>query len=425
MRLGDEGFRDRVAAGRLLAPLVVGRVGTEEVVVLALPRGGVPVAAEVARALGAPLDVGLVRKLGLPSQHELAMGAIGEEGVRVLDHDLVRRAGVTTAQLAAVEARERAELGRRIERYRGLRPMTSLAGKTAVIVDDGIATGATARAACAVVRAHGAQRVVLAAPVAARSTLDAMREVADDVVCVTAPSNLRAIGEWYDDFGQTSDAEVVAILSSFGDVDLELDLGAVRLCGRLVVPPAAAGVVLFAHGSESSRNSPRNRYVAEVLQSGGIATLLFDLLTPSEEGDRANVFDIDLLGARLADATRVLRRDARVADLPIGYFGASTGAAAALWAASESDLTIGAVVSRGGRPDLAGSRLGRVTAPTLLIVGGADDVVVELNRDAAARLRCEHRIEIVAGATHLFEERGALQTVASLALDWFGDHLGR
>ncbi len=193
--------------------------------------------------------------------------------------------------------------------------------------------------------------------------------------------------------------------------------------GHLTLPNGATGVVVFAHGSGSSRHSPRNRYVAAVLNQAGLGTLLFDLLTAGEEHDRANVFDIDLLAHRLVDVTRWLRAQPAASSLPIGYFGASTGAAAALWAATEPGAGIAAVVSRGGRPDLAGPRLRAVTAPTLLIVGGNDDVVVDLNRRAQAQLRCESRLAVVPGATHLFEETGTLQAAAGLARDWFTSHL--
>lgn len=190
----------------------------------------------------------------------------------------------------------------------------------------------------------------------------------------------------------------------------------------LGVPPSAKGVVLFAHGSGSGRTSPRNNFVAEHLRRAGIATLLLDLLTPAEEADRRNVFDIALLAARLEAATEWLghRRDTQ--GLPIGYFGASTGAAAALWAAAADDR-IAAVVSRGGRPDLAGARLAAVRAPTLLIVGGDDQAVLGLNRAAQAMLRCENALETIPGAGHLFEEPGTLQRAAELARDWFLGHL--
>jgi putative phosphoribosyl transferase len=179
------------------------------------------------------------------------------------------------------------------------------------------------------------------------------------------------------------------------------------------------GVVVFAHGSGSSRLSPRNLAVAQALNRGGFATLLFDLLTPEEERDRANVFDVDLLAGRLIAATRWLRERPDTGPLPIAYFGASTGAAAALLAAAALPGDLSAVVSRGGRPDLAAPRLAEVNAPTLLIVGGHDEVVLELNREAARQMRCVTQVAVVPRATHLFEEPGALDQVADLALDWF------
>ena len=181
--------------------------------------------------------------------------------------------------------------------------------------------------------------------------------------------------------------------------------------------------MVFAHGSGSSRHSRRNRYVAGVLNKAGLGTLLFDLLTPEEELDRANVFDIGLLARRLVQVTGWLRAQPRAAQAAIGYFGASTGAAAALAAAAEPGTDIAAVVSRGGRPDLARPRLAAVTAPTLLIVGGRDEVVLDLNRRAQAELRCENDLAVVPGATHLFEEPGTLAAAAGLARDWFITHL--
>jgi dienelactone hydrolase len=206
---------------------------------------------------------------------------------------------------------------------------------------------------------------------------------------------------------------------SAGPVDLE---------GTLALPPSASGVVLFAHGSGSSRFSPRNRYVAGVLQAGGIATLLIDLLTREEEAVDARTghlrFDIDLLATRLIGATEWLRDHAPTHTLKIGYFGASTGAGAALVAAAAHPGWVAAIVSRGGRPDLAGPALAQVRAPTLLIVGGHDAPVIDLNRAALRQLGCEKHLEIVPGATHLFEEPGTLETAARLARDWFTRHLG-
>jgi putative phosphoribosyl transferase len=445
---GARRFRDRRDAGRALAERLEG-YRPEHPVVLALPRGGVPVAFEVARALDAPLDVMVVRKLGVPFQPELGMGAIGEEGVRVLDPRIFRVAQVTPDELAAVETRERAELERRVHTYRGRRPMISLEGRTVIVVDDGIATGGSARAALQVARSHGARKVVLAVPVAPPESLRELADAADAVIAVATPSPFHAIGEWYERFTQITDDEVRTLLDAATakradrvdpphdraddppddppcaatfDGEVMVTTKGLRLPGHLSVPADAHGLVLFAHGSGSSRHSPRNQFVARHLQRSGLATLLFDLLSPDEAVERANVFDVELLAVRLLLATRWARDQQPCAGLGIGYFGASTGAAAALWAAAE-DSAIGAVVSRGGRPDLASPRLGDVDAPTLLIVGGDDTVVLGLNQEAASRLRCEHRVAVIRGATHLFEEPGTLETAAQLAQGWFTRHL--
>ena len=420
-------FVDRSDAGRQLAQRL-SHLKSEDVVVLGLPRGGVPVAYEVAKQLGAALDVLVVRKLGVPFQPELGMGAIGEDGIRLINPSIVRSTGLQDRDIDEVEARERAELSRRVRRFRGDRHSVSLTGRTVIVVDDGLATGFTARVGCQVARGRGASRVILAVPVAGADALAGATEFADEVVCLAAPRRFMAIGQFYDDFGQTSDAEVVSLLKRAADdlrgrdAEVEVIVGTYRLPGRLMIPRDASGVVLFAHGSGSSRHSPRNRFVAEQLNAAGIGTLLFDLLVPPEDSDRANVFDIPLLAGRLADATRWIRREPAAAGLWIGYFGASTGAAAALWAACEPDLNVTAVVSRGGRPDLATGRLPLVRAPTLLIVGGRDRVVLDLNRQAKAAMRTECDLRIVPGATHLFEESGTLQTAAEYARDWFLTH---
>lgn len=423
-------FLDRSDAGRRLAARLLHLRG-EDVVVLGLPRGGVPVAAEVARALGAPLDVILVRKLGVPVQPELGMGAIGEGDVRIINPEVVAITHVTEREIAAVERRERAELDRRARRFRGDRPRTPLTGRTAIIIDDGIATGSTARAAAQVARAQGAVRVVLAVPVAPPSARASLAADADEVICLETPRHFLAIGEWYRDFSQTSDDEVVRLLqraaAETGPVsapgEVVIAAGPARLPGQLTMPGSGAGIVLFAHGSGSSRYSPRNRFVAGVLADAGLGTLLFDLLTPEEERDRANVFDVGLLAGRLLTATRWLHEQPELAGARTGYFGASTGAAAALWAAAEPGNDVAAVVSRGGRPDLAVERLALVQAPTLLIVGALDELVLGMNRQAQRYLRCENQLAVVPGATHLFEEPGALDRAAGLARDWFTRYL--
>jgi putative phosphoribosyl transferase len=274
-----------------------------------------------------------------------------------------------------------------------------------------------------------------------------MRDVADEVVCLRRPWAFGSVGQWYLDFDQTGDSEVVALLElaardrqpparSAGaadphaasppdppprDEEITVPVGAQQLTGRLAVPGRASGLVIFAHGSGSSRHSPRNRYVAGVLNDAGLATLLFDLLTPAEEPQRARVFDVPLLAGRLTAVTRQVRP----AFDWVGYFGASTGSAAALWAAAEPDADIAAVVSRGGRPDLAARRLAAVRAPTLLIVGGHDPIVLDLNRQAQTELGGPAELVVISGATHLFEEPGTLAAVAEQARDWFLRHAGR
>lgn len=447
-RPGTGTFADRDDAGRRLAARLE-HLRDEDVVVLGLPRGGVPVAARVAEALGAPLDVVVVRKLGVPWQPELAMGAVGEEGVLVLDEGVLRSTRLDEEDVARVVERERAELERRTVRFRGDRARVPVEGRTVVVVDDGIATGSTARAACQVVRAHGAARVVLAVPVAPEGWERRMVGVADELVAVSAPRGFLAIGEFYDDFRQTSDEEVLDCLARAqervraGAADggdpperpaapgsrpavretLRVPADGVELVGDLVVPTDARGLVVFAHGSGSSRHSPRNRYVAEVLQHAGLAMLLLDLLTAGEEGDRELVFDVGLLADRLAAVVRHVTGLPATAGLPLGLFGASTGAAAALVAAAQPSSPVAAVVSRGGRPDLAALRLPAVTAPTLLVVGGDDTVVLDLNERALRMLRCPSRLVVVTGATHLFEEPGTLAAAAGAARDWFVQHL--
>lgn len=206
---------------------------------------------------------------------------------------------------------------------------------------------------------------------------------------------------------------------------VKVPTGQVNIEGILAIPPDATGVVVFAHGSGSGRFSPRNNFVARVLQEGGIDTLLIDLLTEDEASDRRLVFDIDLLARRLCDIADWLQKNPDTRDLHVGYFGASTGAGAALSAAVQCDGRVVAIVSRGGRPDLALPILGQVQAPTLLIVGGDDEPVVSMNRQAYQALRCTKKLVIVPGATHLFEEPGALEEVARLARDWFQQYLGK
>jgi putative phosphoribosyl transferase len=268
----------------------------------------------------------VVRKLAVPVRPDrrgrgaLAMGAVGEGDVLVLNEPVVRRANVSGAELAEIERQARAEVNRRAHRFRRDRPRLPLASRTVLLVDDGIATGATARAACQVARAQGVARVVLAGPVCSPNSVAELRNEVDELVCLEIGGRRGVVAQFYADFRPVSDEEVVDLLrravreepaamgAAGGDEpmsgdEVEIPVGAVRLEGRLTVPEGAVGVVVFAHGSGSSRRSPRNRYVAGVLQQAGLATLLFDLLTPQEEPRRANVFDIELLAGRLVEVT--------------------------------------------------------------------------------------------------------------------------
>jgi putative phosphoribosyl transferase len=419
----------------------------------------------VAAALGLPLDVFVVRKLGAPLQPELAVGAIAPGGVTILDEALIDRLGVSQHEIVDKANAERVELERRESLYRGAGPLPDVDEKLVILVDDGLATGSTMKAAIEAVRRLGASRVVVAVPVAPAQTCLEIDRIADDVVCLSCPEFFRAVGEWYLDFGQVSDAEVRRLLadsrklrgaktlalpsgrSEWADdaVDYEDDQecaaepaqvrerhvkvpgrGAV-LDGDLAIPANARGVVLFAHGSGSSRHSPRNKAVARELNEAGYATLLLDLLTRSEEAIDIQTaelrFNIELLAKRLLWATEWVKRQPQLAALPIGYFGASTGAAAALIAAAQRPDDVSAVVSRGGRPDLAMDHLVSVRAPTLLIIGGRDAEVIELNRQAFSKLRCGREMVIVPGAGHLFEDPGALEQVSRLAERWFEQYL--
>ena len=438
-------FHDRRDAGRRLAAQLA-PLAQESPVVIGLPRGGVPVAFEVARALGAPLDVLAVRKLGAPGNPEFGVGAIAEDGTSVLNADSARRAGMTEEVLLGTVEREVRELRRRVERYRDGRRPLDVRGRTVIVVDDGLATGLSDLVAVRALRARGARRIIVAVPVGARESVSLLGEEADEIVCHTIPHELLGVGHWYEDFSPVSDAEVLALLGAAASAqapapgqmppsqrtarvvrpmehELLLDIGGVELSGDLTLPYQSRGLVIFAHGSGSSRLSPRNREVAATLNEAGLATLLFDLLTDQEGRRRELVFDIPRLARRLECVTRwaIVEPDTR--GLPVGYFGASTGAAAALRAAAAAGDVVQAVVSRGGRPDLAADRLPYVTAPTLLLVGGRDPEVLELNRRAAAMLRCPHRVIVVEGAGHLFAEPGTLETVAQLAVEWFDEHL--
>ena len=377
-------------------------------------------------ALCAPLDVVVVRKVGAPENPEYGIGALGEGGASVIDEEAVEQQGIGTEELRTILAHAHDELNERIERYRGTRAPVPLEGRTVLLVDDGLATGRTAQAAAQCLRQRGAARIVLAVPVAARSAVREPLDGVDEVVDVHAPAAMWAIGFWYDDFRPTSDEEVAMLLDEHGPASAcwrvrsrsEADPGVI-LTGDLALPTSACAVVAFAHGSGSSRLSPRNRSVARALGRGGDGNAAPG---PADAGGGGRSRErLRHPAARAAAAGRhaLVLAQPQTRELPVGYFGASTGAAAALIAAAEAGERTSAVVSRGGLADLAIPRLAEVTAPTLLIVGGHDVEVLELNREAQEHLRCINRLAVVPDASHLFEEPGALEQVADLAIGWF------
>jgi putative phosphoribosyl transferase len=414
--------------------------GAGDLLVLGVPRGGVVTASVLARALGAPLGVARVRRFGAPGQPELTVGAVDESHEPpIVDADRARVTGATPEYVAEAARQAREELARQRKIYRAPEPPVDPAGRTVLIVDDGIAAGLTLRAALRELRRRGPRRLLAAAPVGDAASVAALAPFADEVICPVTPEPFLTVGFWHLDFPPVTDDEVVALLQ--GEVlrtdpsDTTEDLGpheravtipagAACLPGILGLPPGARGLVLFAHGSGSGRRSPRAARVAACLHDAALATLRLDLLTPDEADDRQNLFDVDLLTDRLLAAVTWAGGQSEVTALPLALHGASTGAAAALRAAASLPERVRAVVSRGGRPDLAAEVLASVAAPTLLIVGENDAEALALNRAALALLPGPAEIALVPGAGHLFEEPGTLDHAARLARDWFARHLG-
>ena len=431
-------FIDRADAGRQLAKALAA-LELDHPLIYALPRGGVPVAVEVAKSLHAPLDLLLVRKIGAPRNPEVALGAIVEGSTCeiVINENVQRLTGADDAFISNAVAEQRAELERRQKQYLGARPRLDPRGRTVVVIDDGLATGATMKAALIGLKRTKPERIIVALPVAPEAALEEISDQADDIICLHMATEFLGVGGFYLDFHQLTDDETVAWLdqtlagpetdtpvASANTHKRQVSIPPIGLPGDLTVPPNPRGIILFAHGSGSSRQSPRNTYVAEKLNAEGFATLLFDLLTPEEGQDRRNVFDIPLLADRVVEASIWITSEPDLEDLPLGLFGASTGAGAALVAAAELKGRVGAVVSRGGRPDLAMVLLPQVISPTLLVVGSLDHEVIGLNKMALAELTCTKNLEVVAGAGHLFEEAGTLDNAIDHAADWFKAHLG-
>lgn len=416
-------FKDRVEAGQRLG-VALEHLAKPNLIVLGLPRGGVPVAFEVASHLHAPLDVLLVGKLGTPGRRELAFGAVGEGGVRVLNDDIVRLEGLSDKTINHVADQVDTEIRRRQVAFRNGRPPLDLTGRVAVVVDDGLATGATARAACTVARRLGAERVILAVPVAPEGWESQLMDVTDERMTLFSSRDFGSVGYFYENFDPIGDDTVRALLtySARHDIDEEVSIPVDShrsVKARVRAPLGTKGTVIFAHGSGSGRKSPRNTKVADAMHEAGFATVLADLLAEDEERDQT--FAIDLLSQRLTFVVDWASKHPVLGRTKFALYGASTGAAAALVVASENH-EIKCVVSRGGRVDLAEERLGNVSQPVLLLVGSRDTVVAGLNEEARSQIR-NCALSVIQGASHLFEESGTLDEVARQAIEFLTSHL--
>lgn len=420
-------FINRTDAGQQLARAMRG-YASESAVILALPRGGVEIAAAMAEELKHPIDAFMSMKLSSPDAPEFAFGALAEDGSVYLDHSSMMALGLSDEDAAEIIESRRTIMMKRIETYRDGRPLPKVEGRTVILVDDGIATGATMRAAVLAMRKSRAARVVVATPVCSVEARQTLRSLADEVTSLQTPLDFGSVGRWYRHFPQLSDQEVTTMLSrhrakepesrSVSVRDYRIPVGGGReVDGRLHAPDVMSALVVFAHGSGSGRTSPRNLVVAQAFQRAGFGTLMVDMMMAQEIGDVQRTFDIPFLSARLSAIISWIRTRPEVANAPVCIFGASTGAAAALRVAAR-DHSIHAVISRGGRVDLAEDALAQVTCPVLLIVGADDEYVLGLNRSSRAAMRCHTDLVIIPGATHLFAEPGALERVASESVSW-------
>lgn len=431
---GPMHFKDRKHAGKLLADkIALTSFNKNNTIVIAIPRGGVPVAYEIALELKLPMDIILVKKIGAPYNPELATGVVGENNEVFYNTDLLRYLGYDHYDVEPMKEMALAKLKKHSEIFRqGFLPLI-LEDKDIILVDDGVATGATMEMAVQLLRKKRVKNITIATPVSSPDAFEKLSQLVDKVVAVSTPANLTSVGEWYDDFAQIETKEVVKILNEFyagqeflSPQEVNITEGSLSLAGQLYQAKKNKSWIIFAHGSGSSHKSVRNNIVAQELSQAGHGTLLFDLLTLEEDESYNNRFNVSLLTKRLLMATLwLINSKYYIKGTPIGYFGASTGSAAALMAAANSplDYPLYAITCRGGRPDIVDDKiLSNVQVPTLLIVGGEDHEVIKLNEKASIYIpNC--RVVIVPYATHLFEEAGTLEEVTRLAIQWFDEHV--
>jgi len=447
-------LRDREHGGRLLAR-ALGYVRAEAPIVLGVARGGVPVALEVARALDAPLDLMTVQKVGAAEFPEYTIAAVAEDGAVYVRREALREVGMTDADVVQLTEGAAVEIVRRVRAYRGDAHLPDLAGRTVVVVDDGVATGATACAAARAVRRRGAARVVFGAPVIAAAAAPVLRYEFDEVVALDWPRPFVAIGIWYELFERVSDEAVVECIRLGGEhlpkreadriwdgeasrgvagehpATLPREVLAIPCQGAspgfldadLVVPIGAKGIVVFSTGS--TRESPRYRLISRALHHVGLATLRCDLLTLTERRATRLPVDPNVLTSRIATAIRWISAYPPARGMHRGLYGAGAGAEAALVAVARDQELIEAVVVRAGQLDAVPAlTLASILAPVLLVVGSRDESVLSANRAALAHLATAD-LAVVPGATDLFGEPGALEAVARLAADWFKRWLER
>lgn len=413
-------YRDRVDAGRQLVAALAER-GYERPVVLGIPRGGLPVAAEVARALHGQLGVVVARKLRAPAQPELAIGAVTADGAAWVNTQLARDTGADDRYLEREMAHQVAEARHREELFDGHR-RPPVEGRVVIIVDDGLATGATARAAARSMRASGAAKVVLAVPVAPPESVRELAAEVDEVVCPRVEMDFWAIGQFYDAFPQVPDEEVKAILDRFGSEvetrEARVRRDGIELAARLRLPGGKTPYVTFVHGLGSSKDSPRNVVIAERLVDEGIAALLFDLGGHGESGGRPG--SIEQYVDDLVAVESWARSQVELRDAPHAIAGSSLGAVVALRGVLEGRVTADALVLRSA--PISPEEYQGLTVPALLLVGSHDPLVAEAREGAR---RCPAiDLRIVQGAGHLFEEEGTLEDATGITVEWLSRTLG-
>jgi putative phosphoribosyl transferase len=444
-------FRDRSDAAEALAQSLSRFAAESGVIVLGLARGGVPIARHVADAIGASFSVFVSCKIGVPGIEEVALGAIAEGADGVVTDSVAWYIGVPPHVVQRLANRERVELSRRLQSFRDGQPLPDMQDRTVIIIDDGLATGATLRAAARAVRDRRPKRLIAAVPVASRLALDDLRGEVDEIIAVAVPDAFETVSSSYESFAAVSDNDVLTALDrptrrvsrmvydisgriSAAERTIEIPVGDGRVVADLGTSDAIGldetgrhvhdsdALAILVHGGDSSRDSYRNRYIAGRLRLNGYATLRVDLLTRDEQETDAERdlmrFDVARVAARLTDVCDwTVRTGVHGARRTI-LIGSSTGAAVALATAAQRQANTFAVVVRGGRIDLTGSRLSRVRAPVLLVVGEADRETLRLNTDAMRSLPRGAKLIRVRGAGHSFDEPGALGAVAEHTVKW-------